>query len=222
VPRQFCHFAFLTDEVAQKADLAALHDVVKSLGGAPPAVHDSVLRADFGSWDLRWEQHTEFTTCRWGTAPQGDVPFASPPEFAFKPSGELLVAVLLSIVDGSASDEQFAQLFDRNSLCLVDVEGGDARIATDFQADPAGFTRILVINKGLDEVRAGALVQRTLEIETYRTLALLGLPQARKAAPVVRRIEEDLADLTHQISQPTTIDENHKLLERLTRLAAEL
>lgn len=222
VPRQFCQFAFLSDDATRAADVAALHNVVKSAGGAPPAVYDSYLRADFGSWDLRWEQHTEFTTCRWGTTRQSDALFSSPPDFAFKPSGELLVAVLLSIVSDDVSDEQIDRLFDPSSLCLIEAEGGEARIATDFQADPAGFTRILIIDKGMNDVRAGALVQRVLEIETYRTLALLGLPPARQAAPIVRRIEEELADLTNQISQPSTIDENHRLLQRLTKLAAEL
>lgn len=222
VPRKFCHFAFLTDEATQQSDLAALRNIIKASGRAPPTLHDSYLRADFGSWDLRWEQHTEFTTCRWGTAPEGDAVFSAPPEFAFKPSGELLVAVLLSITNDDVSEEKINRLFDRSSLCLIDAEGGEARVATDFQTTPAGFTRILIINNGMDEVRAGALVQRVLEIETYRTLALLGLPPAREAAPVVRRIEEDLAELTNQISRPTTVEENHQLLQQLTTIAAEL
>ena len=32
--------------------------------------------------------------------------------------------------------------------------------ATDFQADPAGFVRMLVVDRGLGPERAGALVQR--------------------------------------------------------------
>ncbi len=109
VPRQFCHFAFLTDEATQQSDLAALRNIIKASGRAPPTLHDSYLRADFGSWDLRWEQHTEFTTCRWGTAPEGDAVFSAPPEFAFKPSGELLVAVLLSITNDDVSGSQVSR-----------------------------------------------------------------------------------------------------------------
>ena len=41
-------------------------------------------------------------------------------------------------------------------------------------------------------------MQRLLETETYRTLAMLGLPEAQRLQPEIRRIETELvADTTH-------------------------
>lgn len=222
VPRQFYHFAFITDESEKRADRTALETLIKSRGGTPPSADESFHRSTIGAWDLRWEQHTEFTTYGWGTAPESGAIFSPAPEFAFESPGPLIVAAHLSIVSTDVSDAEIDRMFDRNSLCLIEVESGDARVATDFQVDPTGFTRILIIDKGLGDDRAGTLVRRIIEIETYRTLALMGLPPAREAAPVVRQTEQELAVLTGQISQADDIETNHVLLRRLTELAAKM
>ena len=44
-------------------------------------------------------------------------------------------------------------------------------------------------------LQAGRLVGRLLEIETYRMMALLGLPYAMQAAPSLNAIENELATL---------------------------
>ena len=79
-----------------------------------------------------------------------------------------------------------------------------------------------MIDRGLDPERAGATVQRLLELETYRTLALLGLPEAQRLAPSVNRIERHLGELTEQMRRTEGLSANHKLLDELTALAAEL
>ncbi len=94
--------------------------------------------------------------------------------------------------------------------------------ATDFQIDPGGFVRVLVIDRGLGPQRAGALVQRIIELETYRTLALLGLPEAQRLAPAINRIEQRLAEVTEEMTRTEKLVDNHRLLDELTALAAEL
>ena len=46
---------------------------------------------------------------------------------------------------------------------------------------------------------AGALVQRLLELENYRTFALLGLPKAQELAPSINRIERRLSEVTEEL-----------------------
>ena len=90
------------------------------------------------------------------------------------------------------SKEKFTveKLFDRASLAVAENSDGDALFVTDFQADrPASCA--LVLDRGLGE-RAGAVVQRIIELETYRTLALLGLPEAQRLMPSIGRIEKRL------------------------------
>jgi len=111
--------------------------------------------------------------------------------------------------------------FDPTSLCLSEIKGGQAMIATDFRQDGDGLTRILVIDKGMTDAGRGAVVQRLLDIETYRTLAALGLSLARSLSPEMRRIEDNLTKIT-QAMKTGARDNADSLLAEITILAAEL
>lgn len=111
--------------------------------------------------------------------------------------------------------------FDPQSLCHALVKDGQAEIFTDFRQNGDGLTQILVIDKGLSEAGTGALAQRLLDIETYRTLALLGLPLAQTLSPEIRRIEDGLTALTHAMKTEAR-EKADSMLAEMTRLAAEL
>ena len=85
--------------------------------------------------------------------------------------------------------EKEADRFDPASLCYSLVENGSAAILTDFRQDEDGLTQILILARDLTPARAGALAQRLLEIETYRTLALLSLPLTRSMTSELRHME---------------------------------
>jgi uncharacterized membrane-anchored protein len=179
---------------------------------------------------MRWEQHSEFTTYTWELPSEALVPFLpsaaalATPMTVLPQPGPLIVALdvhLLPDAETSATTTT-GQLFDRASLAVAENAEGDALFATDFQADPGGFIRILVLDRGLGAERAGALVQRLAETETYRTLALLGLPEAQRLAPSIGRIEQRLAEVTEEMRRSVQLTDNHLLLDELTALAAEL
>lgn len=230
-PRRVLHFAFDTTGDRAHADRAAIVDFCSRRGFTPPKLGDKHHRVVLGETVLRWEQHSEFTTYTWefpseGLA-RGAAPFQPPAAALAAPMGLVpqpgpaIVAVDLHLIadDGSIAPER---LLDRTSLAVAENSDGQAVFATDFQADPAGFVRILVIDRGLGPERAGALVQRVIELETYRTLALLGLPEAQRLAPSVNRIEQRLAEVTEEMRGSNELAANHRLLEELTALAAEL
>ena len=174
---------------------------------------------------LRWEQHSEFTTYTWELSADC-TPFHPPAVAVAAPMAELpqpgpvLVALDLHLVAGAL--DSFERLFERASLAVAETNDGDALFATDFQPDPAGFVRILIIDRGMSSDHAGALAQRLIELETYRTLALLGLPEAQRLAPSIHRIERRLAELTEEMRRSEKLIDNHRLLDELTALAAEL
>jgi uncharacterized membrane-anchored protein len=93
-------------------------------------------------------------------------------------------------------------------------------VASDFRQDADGLTRIAVLDHGLGPARAGALTQRLLEIETYRTLALMGLPEAQRLAPDLARIEGELARITGALQKGSV--ESRQLLDELIALSAEV
>ena len=143
-------------------------------------------------------------------------------EIAFTPPGPLIAAVHMSLVAPEKLADDPTQRFNPSGLCVIDASEGSARVTTDFQVDPQGFTRFLIEFKKLTPTRAGRLVQRLLELETYRTLALLGLPVARRAGPELARMEAELSEVTQEIAKAPDPSRNQRMLQKLTRLAAEI
>jgi uncharacterized membrane-anchored protein len=225
-PRRVLHFAFETTPERGEADRGALVAFCASHGLAEPPPAAKHHRVVFGATALRWEQHSEFTTYTWELASENGAPFHPPAATLSGPMGLLpqpgpvLAAIDLHLVaDGAVALER---VFDRASLAAAENSDGTALYATDFKSDPAGFVRILIVDRGLGRERAGALTQRVLEIETYRTLALLGLPEAQRLAPQVRHVEMQLAEVTAATQASVGLEANQRLLEQLTALAAEL
>ncbi|MFG1296960.1 DUF3422 domain-containing protein [Xanthobacter sp. V13C-7B] len=231
-PRRILHAAFVLGAGGSGKDREALAALCTSRGLPAPAAGAKHHHVSFGGADLRWESHAEFCTYTWdlpspGVLP-GMLPFQPPAATLATPFGEmpqpgpLLVAVDLHLIPDTAEDLFLDKVFDRASLARADVNDGMAEIASDFLADPSGFVRILVRNRGLGAEAAGALVQRLLEIETYRTLALLGLPEAQRLAPAISKIEGRLAEAANAMTHSVGLSANHKLLDELVALAAEL
>ncbi len=193
---------------------------------APDAKHHMATKGDT---TLSWEQHSEFVTIsmRSRRGNGASMPFAPlPPDLArFKdgpPSnGLLLVAIDLHLVE-AVHEAGATHGFDATSLIAANVNDGAALVVTDLKPDAAGFVRLLVVNRRLQPAKAGALVQRLLEIETYRTFALLGLPESQRVSPSLREIENTLAGIGREMTTTEGLEANHRLLDRLTGLAAQL
>ncbi|MGC8020684.1 DUF3422 family protein, partial [Salmonella enterica] len=80
--------------------------------------------------------------------------------------------------DTAATARQMQRIFEGKLMSSSKVlQGGE--IWTDFQIQSDGFSRFVVRDIGLRELQGGRLAQRILEIETYRMMALLGLPHAQ-------------------------------------------
>ncbi|HKH34686.1 MAG TPA: DUF3422 domain-containing protein [Beijerinckiaceae bacterium] len=229
-PRRLLHYAFATDPEAAAADRRALAGFCATRGVREPAPDAKHARIDLANLSLRWERHSEFTTYTWEFA-AGDAsgaPFRPPPDRLADPMrslaqpGPLLVAIDLHLVAEKALPDGPQAVFGEGRVAMAAAEEGAALVASGFEADAQGFVRVLIVDRNLAPAQAGALVQRVLEIETYRTLALLGLPEAQELAPVIRRIEIELPRLLNEMRHSEGFEANHRLLDRLTALAAEL
>lgn len=229
VPARVLHFAFDTSGARAQTDRANLVEFCTKRALQSPNSFEKHHRAMFGTTVLRWEQHSEFTTYTWEMpSDPGGMPFhpsaasiASLMQMVPQP-GPLLVAIDLHLLTEDGERTAPERLFDKTSLALAENSDGAAVYATDFQLDPHGFVRILVLDRGMLAERAGALVQRVIEIETYRTLALLGLPEAQRLSPSVGACERRLVEVTSKIQKADDLDSNHRLLDELTALAAEV
>ena len=227
-PHRFHHFAFLVTPKEARREAERIIALCDEHGIEPPASGARFHTVSFDSWTLRWEQHSEFSSYSWATQRNADEPFAISSEavrreFAdMMPPGQLLVSLSLALVPYKEGTNPPEELFDRASLTAIEAAGGLARASTDFRPDDTGSVRILVEDFGLSPTRAGRLVQRLIELETYRCLALLGLPAARAADPVVRKIEDALHEASLEMAKTHDHHASQALLERLTMLSAEL
>ncbi len=207
-----------------RADLAAW---CVAEGFPPPPVGAKHHAAIGEAGDVSWEQHTEFVTLTLRLR-QPAAPFtplgqvierlkANPPSH-----GELLVAIDMHLTE--ARHETGAEkLFDDSSLIMSRVNDGKALVVTDLKPNADGFVRWLVLAQGsLSPRQAGALTQRLLEIETYRTFALLGLPEAQRVAPTLREIEIALSGISEEMTRTEGLEANNRLLDQLTGLASRL
>jgi uncharacterized membrane-anchored protein len=229
-PLRVTHLALLSGEGADEAERQHLARLCERLGAPPPPPSATHHSADLGTFRLKWERHTEFST--WTAFRPGIAtpPFALtalaalPADWLADLPGERLVGIHLMLVDQDSPlvrPEGLVEAFGSDGFVGSGVAGGSAQAWTDFRIHGDGFSRMVACDRGLGERQAGRLVQRLLEIETYRMTALLALPVARGVLPRIGRIEADLAAMTHRTAAAKGFEDEQELLRALTEVAAE-
>jgi len=187
--------------------------------------------ARLGGTHLKWECHAEFSSWTLWRDAAGVTPFAVRPEqdlnvpWLDEVPGALLVAVRVHVLAGdepAPGERLLASCFDPSSLCGSRLGDEDrTEVWTDFRPDGDGFVRILLHDHGGDARQLGRRVQRLVEIETYRSMALLGLPVAREVAPRIAQAEDRLARLTQRLEILEDLDAEQALLADLMKLSAQ-
>lgn len=230
-PSQVTYLAclFRPGEQAASGD-DVLRRLATESGNAAVSQDAKHFSADYENQQLRYERHTEFSRIAFIRATgQSELPFGGnpmadlPEEWIDSIRGDLLVATRLHIIEmppeGIDMDELSRRFFDGNLLVGAMIAGRHAVGLTDFRIGPDGFGRILVLNEAMTDAQAGRYVQRLLEIETYRMMALLALPVAQSLMPELDAGERELASINESLVSAEQEDES-ELLDRLTRLAA--
>ncbi|MBO0904169.1 DUF3422 family protein [Jiella sonneratiae] len=220
LPRALVVLAFMNEDHGARD-----HQILAQMSirrGVPPPARDARTHAfSFGKGKLRWERHTEFCTYSWeGPVPErfGDPVAGHPFGADFEAPGPLMAGVHLELRPHDDAGLAALEIFDRTSFCYSVMEAGLAHAATDFRQDGDGLTRILVLDDGLPPARAGALAMRLVEIEIYRTLALLGLPLAQTVGPEVQALEARLMQITEEMKAGP--GHSRELLQEITLAAA--
>lgn len=227
-PLRVSHLALLAregDDDRHRQHLAAL---CERMGAVPPGPGVWHHQARIGNVLLRWEHHTEFATYTVFRGGEFQEPFASsalaevPMDWLQQLPGELLVAVHLSLLSTEAPEVQtpaLAALFGSDRYVGASVKEAKAQVWTDFRLHGDGFVRLLVKDQGLSEPQAGRLLRDLLELETYRTLALLAFPAALEARTQLRALETQLDTLTRRIPELRELAAEQALLAELTDLS---
>jgi uncharacterized membrane-anchored protein len=138
---------------------------------------------------------------------------------------QVLVASHVALLPRGDDEPDFEQIAERwfagNPLVGANIAGRAAVAVMDFRIRADGFNRVLILDRGLRPRQAGRAVQRWGEIDSYRLLAQLTLPIARRLTGLLSEHEQELAEITAALVHVETADEP-RLLERLTALAAQI
>jgi uncharacterized membrane-anchored protein len=171
---------------------------------------------------------------------------AVPREWLAQLPGQCLASLHLWILPARAfgGASLVKHVLNEDTLVASTVADGQGEVYTDFAVHADGFSRMVLLagsagagwplqaaagssaaseaaGATISPRRLGRLVQRLLEIDTYRMVALLGLPAAREAAAALAYAERELAELAAAI-RAAGRHEEPRLLDRLTKLAGQV
>ncbi len=229
----------LSDAPAEHV-LAAVIELARSNGvdvvAAPRAAHTVV---ELPALRIKWERHGEFSSLTLvAPAPVATLSEVSgaayPSAFDMVPAdwlarlpGRVIAAADILVLPFGADEprpDAFAQLFDRDALAGSSILDEAAWVFTDFVVRPDGRSRWLVLNVRMGRAQAARTVQRVIEVEVYRMVALLGFPLARSAFGELNRVEQELETITSataalhaEAATQATQDEERRLLDELAR-----
>ncbi len=228
-PCSISYLALCVGDAEKGHAWAHLFELAQRFNVTPPAEGANHFSAAFGPFRLKWERHSEYV--RYKFIVEGSFTFSEPatgkvPKDWLKGlPGQTLVARNVLFTSGESAAPDFEkiseQYFAGNTFAGAMVAGGNARAYTDFRVHPDGFGRLLVENLSLTPRQAGRTIQRMVEIDTYRMLALLALPLARELAPFLAECERELVEITSSMVNIGVAGEP-ALLERLMKLEAAI
>jgi len=234
LPVRASHLALLLSNDEKLQERQHLISLCERFGVTPPAKDADHFSANLTSFQIRWEQHGEFSTYSFYVHDTPDNPFADsalkkvPVDWLSELTGQVIVATHAIVaaptdINYQEEDVDLASLssyFAGNPIIGSKVTGGAASVFTDFRIHVDGFSRFFIINHALRTEQAGRLLQRLFEIEVYRVMALMAFPVARKLNPALNKSDRQLYTITNAMTLPDHNDA--ELLDELTTLAAEV
>lgn len=237
LPAMVIYVAVLNEGITREAECEHLRHLPGQQGLTPDDLRRNFLRLRLGGRTLKWERHSEFTRYSLVQAlPDSALPPASDPELLAALAldrdwmrsipGRTVAAIKLVLLTADLTDPQAALATARrwfgDRMVVASLMGrGHSLAVTDFRLRDTGFERFLVlVPEGTSETRAGRISQRLLEFETYRLMALRGLPVAKALGPALTAAEAALADITGRLESKQ--DDDEALLDTLVSLAGRV
>ncbi|TYO88454.1 DUF3422 family protein [Oceanicella actignis] len=219
------------DPEADRAHLRALLDRHGAQHPAPGADH---YFGALGRARLKWERHTEFVSYTLFLDGPAAQPFDGadfalfPPDWLAEAPGRIIASALVHVdltedaaAPGPAERAILERCFSAESLALSRVLDGKALAATDFRLHEHGCARIAVfVRPEVGRRRLGRLVQRLLELETYKSASMLTLPVARRAQRRLSEIDQELTRLMEGLRRGD--GDSRATLDALMELSTEI
>jgi uncharacterized membrane-anchored protein len=215
----------------RRQDLDHLKALLDRHGAPHPQPGATHYYGQIGKHWLKWEQHTEFVTYTIFSDTAPARPFdptafeVFPADWLEKAPGQRVTSILVDIRRRPDSDGEMAEQLDdwfvSESLAAASVLDESAIVAGDFRIDQSGHLRFAVfVSDGTTARRVGRIVQRMCEIETYKSMSMLGFARVRVLQPQLNTLDTQLTSLMGAMSDESASAE--KTLHDLLTISAEL
>jgi uncharacterized membrane-anchored protein len=241
LPALIVYVAVLNEGVAREQEWQHLKNLPGHADLTLDRLNGNFLRLRCEGFTVKWERHTEFTRysivqplpehAQWGSAsPELASQVVTGSAWLRSIPGKTVAAIHLGMLAAPVESPHTiaqAQAWLGEGAVVGSRMGNTTEglphscVLTHFRLGGDGFERMLVLAPpDTSEARAGRISQRLLELETYRLMALRGLPVAKALSPVLSDAEAQLADITARLERKE--DGDQALLDALVSLAARV
>lgn len=167
-------------------------------------------------YGLKLEQHTEFMSVTLLISQDGDAAATSRLLMEIAAVDEV-EAITLTKVEVTGPLTRKSKAAARQGRALGGTMRGGMAVHSTLIPDAAGFITYHVATPQASPEETGRRVQRLIEMETYRTLCLLGLPIARRTGESLAEDENRLIEVVGSMGSES-IENDEKLFEALSGL----
>ncbi|MCY4300294.1 MAG: DUF3422 domain-containing protein [Aestuariivita sp.] len=211
-------------------DFNHLIELLDRHGSPHPTPNSTHFSGTIGRHNLKWEQHTEFITYTAFSEGISDRPFDPssfdifPDEWLGRAPGQRITSSIIRIAlleDDRCIEPYLSEWFVSESLAVSWIIDGEGIAASDFRIDTSGHMRLAVfVSPKTAQRRIGRIVQRLCEIETYKSMSMLGFSRVRDLSHQINTLDTNLTNLMGEMTgNVVPADET---LPKLLSISAEL
>lgn len=248
-PNEHVLYLALVDTAGKRLQEEVLiRDLCDSLGGqACPLLQGNNIEFDVAvdsdktasgaealRFRVKYERHSEFSSWWFFQQTAGNDVLAPPAFFCnldqwiHRLPGKLLVSMNIRAcqIDQFPSVHDISPYFAGNTVIGGLIAHDTGAAYTDFRIDTAGRSRMLFLNRRMGSRQAGRQLQGLVEIETYRMMALLTLPEVQEAFPILSQEEQALIEVSRQLASSANAetDQSRDLLlqQEISRISSAI
>ncbi len=232
-PMRCSHVVSLRNESTVDEAREEFAEFCSKHGASAPSAGSRQHSVSIGSCQVKWEGHTEAVSHTVMVPGNGQPPFSETAldlldrEKRDALAENFLVGVHIEVLPVPGEEDPHGNALASSLLASQTLHGGlmssgFAAVWSAFQLDADGFLRIVVIDLGISEGRLSRLLQRLLEIESYRLLAMIALPRAREAMAALGRMEPELNAVMIRLEQERSEADQEEALVTITGIAASV
>jgi len=233
-PSVVSHIAFFHDRKIVSDEYKCLNELAKiyQVNGVTPGTNSYFQ--DFDHFSLRWENHREFSTITVIRTMVNPLPLDAsaldvfPNGWLDKFPGEAISASNL-LISSELTEQSIESHLGKQTTVASQLDSNNATIWSDLQLNKHGFTNFYIRENDSDSEEAhphpsrlGQILLKILEVETYRQMALLGLPVAKSIAPRASSLGQQCASILEKMTKIDKPEDESLLLVELTGIAAEV